>query len=87
MGLARRVVATVPHYIAVPALIRGTDLIAHTRRRLVNVLRISSNLVVFPIPMPIRIPELTFEQIWHPRYESDPGHRWLRDLIMDAVAA
>src|SRR5450631_1395175 len=87
MGLARRVVATVPHYIAVPALIRGTDLIAHTRRRLVNVLRISSNLVVFRIPVPIRIPELSFEQIWHPRYEGDPGHRWLRDLIMDAVAA
>lgn len=87
MGLARRVVATVPHYIAVPALIRGTDLIAHTRRRLVNVLRTSSNLVVFPIPMPIRIPELSFEQIWHPRYEGDPGHRWLRNLIADVVAA
>lgn len=87
MGLVRRVVATVPHYIAVPALIRGTDLIAHTRRRLVNVLRISSNLVVFPIPVPIRIPELSFEQIWHPRYDGDPGHRWLRHLIADAVAA
>ena len=87
MGLGRRVVATVPHYIAVPALIGGTDLIAHTRRRLVNVLRNSSDLVVFPIPVPIRIPELTFEQIWHPRYEGDPGHRWLRDLITDAVAA
>lgn len=87
MGLTRRVVATVPHYIAIPALVRGTDLIAHTRRRLVNVLRISSNLVVFPIPVPIRIPELSFEQIWHPRYDGDPGHRWLRHLIADAVAA
>ena len=36
MGLNRRVVATVPHYIALPALIRGTDLIGHTRLRLVK---------------------------------------------------
>jgi DNA-binding transcriptional LysR family regulator len=85
MGLNRRVVATVPHYIALPALIRGTDLIGHTRLRLVNVLRSSSNLVVFPIPARIRVPELSFEEIWHARYEDDPGHRWLRDLIIDAV--
>jgi len=85
MGLNRRVVATVPHYIALPALIRGTDLIGHTRLRLVNVLRSSSNLVVFPIPARIRVPELSFEEIWHARYEDDPGHRWLRDLINDAV--
>jgi len=85
MGFNRRVVATVPHYIALPALIRGTDLIAHTRLRLLNVLRSSSNLVVFSIPAPIRVPELSFEQIWHARHEGDPGHRWLRDLIIDAV--
>jgi DNA-binding transcriptional LysR family regulator len=85
MGLNRRVVATVPHYIALPALIRGTDLIGHTRMRLDNVLRSSSNLVVFPIPAQIRVPELSFEEIWHARYEDDPGHRWLRDLIIDAV--
>ena len=85
MGLTRRIVATVPHYIALPALIRGTDLIAHTRLRLVNVLRSSSNLAVFQIPTSIRVPRLSFEQIWHPRYEGDPGHRWLRDLIVDAV--
>ena len=85
MGLNRRVVAIVPHYIALPALIRGTDLIGHTRLRLVNVLRSSSNLVVFPIPARIRVPELSFEEIWHARYEDDPGHRWLRELIIDAV--
>ena len=85
MGLNRRVVATVPHYIALPALIRGTDLIGHTRLRLVNVLRSSFNLVVFPIPAQIRVPELSFQEIWHARYEDDPGHRWLRDLIIDAV--
>jgi len=85
MGFTRRVVATVPHYTALPGLVRGTDLVAHTRRRLVNVLRTSANLVVFPIPAPFRVPDLSFEQLWHPRYERDPGHLWLRDLILNAV--
>jgi LysR family transcriptional activator of mexEF-oprN operon len=85
IGLHRRVVATVPHYIAVPALIRGTDLIANTRRRLVETLRESSGLVVFPIPVKLQIPELSFRQIWHRRYEGDFGHKWLRNLISDAV--
>jgi DNA-binding transcriptional LysR family regulator len=81
MGYSRRVALKIPHYTAVPGLVRGTDLVAHTRRRLVSVLRSASDLAVFPIPAPIRVPELLFEQIWHPRYERDAGHRWLRDLI------
>jgi DNA-binding transcriptional LysR family regulator len=85
MGFARRIVATVPHYTAIPGLVRGTDLVGHTRRRLINVLRTSANLVVFPIPAPFRVPELCFEQIWHPRHERDAGHRWLRELITSSV--
>jgi len=85
IGLERRVVATVSHYIAVPALIRGTDLIANTRRRLVETLRGSSDLVVFPIPVKVQIPELSFRQIWHRRYERDSGHMWLRDVVSNAV--
>jgi DNA-binding transcriptional LysR family regulator len=85
MGFARRIVATVPHYTAIPGLVRETDLVAHTRRRLINVLRTSANLVVFPIPAPFRVPELCFEQLWHPRYERDAGHHWLRHLITNSV--
>jgi DNA-binding transcriptional LysR family regulator len=87
MGVVRRVVATVPHYLAVPALIRGTDLIANTRTRLVQLLRNSAGLSVFPIPVPIRIPDLLFRQIWHRRYDRDAGHRWLRNLVAEAVRA
>jgi DNA-binding transcriptional LysR family regulator len=87
MGVLRRVVATVPHYLAVPALIRGTDLIANTRRRLVDVLRTSSGLAVFPIPVSMRVPDLSFQQIWHHRYDRDAGHRWLRELVLEAARA
>lgn len=83
MGIPRRIVVAVPHYLSIPSLIRGTDLVAHTRRRLLSVFRLSTGLVVFPVPM--QVPELEFIQIWHKRYEGDPGHRWLRDLVLDAV--
>lgn len=85
MGIPRRIAVTVPHYLSVPSLIRGTDLVAHTRRRLISVFRMSSDLIVFPVPLPMKVPELEFIQIWHKRYKGDPGHRWLRDLVLDAV--
>ena len=85
MGIPRRIVVAVPHYLSIPSLIRGTDLVAHTRRRLLSVFRLASDLVVFPVPLPMPVPELEFIQIWHKRYEGDPGHRWLRDLVLDAV--
>ena len=78
-------VAAVPHYTALPGLVVGTDLVARTRRRFVSIVRTAANLTVFLIPAPFRVPELCFEQIWHPRYERDPGHAWLRDLISAAV--
>ncbi len=85
MSIARRIVVAVPHYLSVPALIRGTDLVALSRKRLLSVFRMSSELVVFPVPLPMKVPDLEFIQIWHKRYERDPGHRWLRDLVLRAV--
>jgi DNA-binding transcriptional LysR family regulator len=85
MGIERRIVVTVPHYLSVPLLVRGTDLVGHTRRRSLSVLRMSSDLVVFPVPLPLKVPPLDFIQIWHRRYDGDPGHRWLRDLVVEAV--
>ena len=85
MGIPRRIVVAVPHYLSVPSLIRGTDHVAHTRRRLLSVFKMSSDLTVFPVPLPMKIPELEFIQIWHKRYEGDPGHCWLRDLVLEAV--
>jgi DNA-binding transcriptional LysR family regulator len=85
MGIARRIVVAVPHYLSVPALIRGTDLVALSRKRLLSVFQRSSELVVFPVPLPMKVPELEFIQIWHKRYEGDPSHLWLRDLVLRAV--
>ena len=57
MGMTRRIVASVPHYLAIPSLISGTDLVAHSRRKLIDVFRSASGLVVMPVPVPFPVPE------------------------------
>ena len=86
MGMKRRIVASVPHYLAIPSLISGTDLVAHSRRKLIDVFRSASNLVVMPVPVPFPVPELVFLQVWHPRADLDTSQIWLRDIVRRAIA-
>ena len=81
MGLRRRIAVTVPDYLAIPATIAGTDLVAHSRRKLLEILSTTGDLVAVPIPVPFAVPELVFSLAWHPRCELDTAHAWLRALI------
>jgi DNA-binding transcriptional LysR family regulator len=84
-GIHRRIAVTVPHYVAVPAIVSGTDLVGHTSTRQLRASPHSSQLASFPIPIPVHPPELVFEEVWHKRYENDAGHEWLRGLIYTSV--
>jgi DNA-binding transcriptional LysR family regulator len=84
-GIQRRIAAIVPHYIAVPAIVRGTDLVGHTSTRQLRMFPHSAQLASFPIPISVHAPELVFEQIWHKRYDVDAGHEWLRELVARTV--
>jgi hypothetical protein len=85
MGMERRILASVPHYLAIPALIAGTDLVAHSRRKLLEVFRSSQELMIVPIPVPFPVPALVFEQVWHERHMLDPGQVWLRGVVKRAL--
>ncbi len=87
MGMNRRIVASVPHYLAIPSMIAGTDLVANSRRKLLDVFKSTSDLVLMPIPVPFVVPELVFTQVWHARQDLDRGQIWLRDTIDTALAA
>jgi hypothetical protein len=32
--------------------------------------------------LPVTTGEITVSQMWHPRLEVDPVHRWLRQLVL-----
>ena len=38
-------------------------------------------ITLFELPIPM--PELVISQIWHPRMDADPGHRWLRAMVFE----
>ena len=80
LGLSRRVVVIVPSFPAAVAIARSSDLVA-----LVPELHTAigaPDLLVFPLP--VATAPLTVSQIWHPRLDADPAHRWLRGLVLAA---
>jgi DNA-binding transcriptional LysR family regulator len=68
---------SVPNFSAIPAFIKGTDLIATE----MNLMKLStlSDLDMAPLPKPSD--PLTIYMTWHQRSTSDPAHIWLRKRI------
>jgi DNA-binding transcriptional LysR family regulator len=43
--------------------------------------RASTSLSAFELPVPTQ--HITISQMWHPRFERDPAHRWLRGVVLE----
>jgi len=78
-GYRRNARLTIPFFAATPAIIENTDLVASLPRRLAKLFSEKSRTQFAPILM--KLPSMTFRQVWHPRNDEDPAHRWLRQLI------
>ena len=78
-GLRRRIALALPHWSAAVEVLAGTDLVLTVARRAVGPLRPYKTLRAFTPPLPI--PALAYQQAWHRRKDSDPGHRWLREAV------
>jgi DNA-binding transcriptional LysR family regulator len=83
LQIDRRVVVDVPHAIAFIDLLPGTDLIATVPDRCINLLCRDRRLTWAELPFPVDENEIY--QWWHKRHEHDEGHRWVRDLVAQAV--
>jgi len=80
LGLARRVVLSVPHFLFVRSVLASTDLVAMLPSRLV---RDTSALQV--VEPPVDVPGYEMSMLWHERSHRDPAHQWLRDCIAGSV--
>ena len=78
LGLQRRVVATTSGYVAALALVRGTDLIACVPERHTANLRAD----LHALALPFATPALSVSLFWHPRFQADAAHVWLRGVVM-----
>ena len=82
LNLIREVVAIVGGFSTALALARNSDLIASVPERHTGSLRTGMH----SLPLPVAIPEFTVSLLWHPRFDADPAHRWLRGCIRDICA-
>ncbi|MCR4457654.1 LysR family transcriptional regulator [Pseudescherichia sp. L3] len=79
-GLERTIAAVVPGFPAALAVVQASDLVG---------LIPASFLIHQPaaaysmFELPVKVPGITLSQMWHPRAEADPAHRWLRQFVLE----
>lgn len=88
-GLRRVVVATVPGFAAALTMACASDLVAllpaSFMRMLPGRLDATSRPHAFPVPVPLE--GFAIALMWHPRAQTDPAHRWLRELVVATCRA
>ncbi len=85
MGLRRRVVLTVNQFFTAGKVLIESNLLTVLPAGFVPATGHQDQLVVRPLPFDLG--PMPVVMLWHVRRESDPAHRWLRELVQQAVAA
>ncbi|ELN2735815.1 TPA: LysR family transcriptional regulator [Pluralibacter gergoviae] len=79
-ALKRRVQLVVSTPGSALQALNGTDLILPVAEHLArSVQGMGVKIRIFDLPL--SLPEITITQAWHPRYQNDLGHQWLRRTI------
>lgn len=82
-GLSRRIAVQAPTFLLVPYLLTGTTRIATVPERMAaELVRVHPLKILKP---PIHIPGFTMCQGWHELHRNDPGHRWLRETLLNTA--
>jgi DNA-binding transcriptional LysR family regulator len=91
LGLKRTIVAIVPSFPAALAIARASELIALVPASFLPAAQPSSKAgsveKLYLFELPLTTEPITISQMWHPRLERDPVHRWLRERILEVCRA
>ncbi len=85
LGLSRRVAVTIPSLAGVISALEHSDLCAVLPELWLKLYCEPGRLATAALP--IGAVDYTIDLIWRAQDEGDAGHRWLRQLIVDEVAA
>lgn len=75
--------AAVPYLLALPEVVRSTDLVATVPQSLLRA-PVDMTGVVTREP-PEEFPPVVSSLWWHPRFDTDPAHKWLREQVHEAM--
>lgn len=82
MGLSRSVPMVVPTpYAGVFALLRSDLILPLPNQLAEGVVGAGLGVRLFELPVPLEA--VPISQTWHPRWQNDPAHRWLRRTIRE----
>jgi DNA-binding transcriptional LysR family regulator len=84
-GRTRRVRRTVPQFLVAAFLLAQSDEVLTVSARIAASVR--GLLPLRELSPPIALPHYTLQLLWHPRHDSDPAHRWLRERLVEVSAA
>ena len=80
-GIGRRVVLSAKAYLAVPAILRRSNLVFTVPYA------IGATLTDFPhvkmLPPPFPTPRANVRQYWHARFHHDPASQWIRGVVAE----
>jgi DNA-binding transcriptional LysR family regulator len=79
-GTPRDVASILPFHAVAPLMLPGTALVVTLPEKLLpghDRLRV--------LTAPPEIETMSYRMAWHPRSDSDPGHRWLREVIRSSA--
>lgn len=82
-GIAVRAQVLVDCFTSMPCFVAGTERIALLPTRLAD--KIAPTAGVRFLPCPFEFSPLMEALWWHPMYEHDPAHQWLRGLVHKAA--
>jgi len=80
-GLTRKVAVIVPSFGTALSTVAATDLVALIPASYFEHVRAGNALRSFELPVPTE--HITISQMWHPRLDRDPAHRWLRGVVLE----
>lgn len=75
--------ASIPYLLALPEVVRTTDLVATVPRRLLSAPIDLQDVVTLEAPS--ELPAVVESLWWHPRFDADPAHQWLRKQVHEAL--
>lgn len=83
-GLERHVPLALPHFAALPWVLRAGDGVAIVPYKLAAQVAEPLGLAVRELPVPL--PAFEVSLVWHHRAHEDPAHRWMRGLWVELFA-
>jgi len=81
-GLKRRIALLVATYLALPAVLAASDLVATVPRRTAQQIATVAAIEITPLAIDLSVP---VSMAWHRRATSEPAQVWFRSLLIEAA--